>query len=252
MPTRIQLATFKTWNDRLAHVYSTHGLEYTYVVYDKTHPLSENVKELYDNFQSAYNEEHLANATKWVISYGELDVGYRIKQSTADNINASLSSMEAQTHYTRIVNTSAGTTYTQTVYSSNGTTYGRSTYTAGVTNGRTTHTATATNSRTSNPVTTYERTSNRAEQGCSSQSNDGRSGYTSNFSTRVINTNRTSYDEMICEAASVRYTQTTNTAGTSYTNITHTNSVTYSRSTYGASTTYSRTQHGATTTYTES
>ena len=94
MPTRIQLATFNTWNDRLAHVYSTHGLEYTYVVYDKTHPLSENVKELYDNFQSAYKEEHLANATKWVISYGELDVGYRIRQSTADNINASLSSME--------------------------------------------------------------------------------------------------------------------------------------------------------------
>lgn len=252
MDTYIELSTFDTWNTRLEQIYSVHDLSYTYVVFDKNFPLSENVKELYDKFQSAYGEEHLANATKWTISSTELDVGSLILNQTYENINASLVSMEAQTHYSRTVNTSAGTTYTRTTYSGNGTTYDRTTNTAGITNGRTSHTAETTYSRTMIPVTTYSRSSNRAEQGCSSQSNDGRSGYSTKFSSRVINTNRTSYNEVICEGAGARYTRTSNTAGTSYSYLTCTEGTTYSRTSYGASTTYSRTQHGATTTYTES
>ena len=251
MPTLIQLSTVQAWNERLNNIYATHDLSYTYVVFDTEHPLSADIKELYNKFQTAYNEEHLSTATKWVISSGELDVGALMKEQTVNNINASLTSMEGKTHYSRTVNT-AGTTYSQSTYSGNGTTYGRTTHTAGYTYSDIVCTNVTTYSETTHAaIPSYVQSSDKNSQTCSSQTKDSLSGCTSRFSSRVVNTNVYTYTQYSIPEES--YSRVSNTAGTECRGYAvHTATTTYSNVPYGASTTYTRTIHTAGTTYTES
>ena len=252
MPTQIQLSTVQAWNDRLNSIYSTHGLSYTYVVFDTVHPLSEDIKELYNSFQTAYQETHLANAVKWTIADGGLDVGALMLYETIEDVNTSLTSMEAQTHYNRVANT-AGTTYSRTYHGGYGTTNSNTYNSSNTYDTRTTNRAATTYTQTTTPVTTHSRTSNRAEQSCSSQTNDGRSGYSSKFGSRVINTNRTSYTQTSNLNASATHSRTQNTAGTTYTYTDNVIGSTYTRTVYtGEPTGNSRTVHTNAITYTES
>ena len=253
MPTQIQLSTLQEWNDRLNSIYSTHDLSYTYVVFDTVHPLSSDIKELYDKFQSAYQEAHLAKATKWTIADGELDVGSLMLYQTITDVNTSLTSMDAQAHYNRTVNT-AGTTYSRTYHGGYGTTWVRTTNSsAGTTYTRTTHSLLTTNSITSNSaVASNSRTSNKAAQSCSSQTNDGRSGYSSKFGGRVINTNRTTYTQT-ANTIGTSYTRTQHSAGTYYGETSNSAASSYSQTIYsGDHTGNSRTAHTNAITYTES
>ena len=173
MSAQIQMSTVQEWNSRLSDIYTTHDLSYTYVVFDSTHPLSENIKELYEKFQSAYSEQHLAQAVKWTIEAGELNVGSLMKEQMVTSVNVSLTSMEAQVHYSKVTNTAVttysrstnkaqttfneayhkiATTYRRTVNSSAGSTYTRTVQTNG-------WTYTHTNNRAG---TNYSITSHRA------------------------------------------------------------------------------------------
>lgn len=205
--TLIELGTLQTWQERLSDVYATHDLSYTYVVFDTEHPLSEDVKELYQKFQTAYSEEHLANAVKWTIDDGELDVGALIKWQTAEDVDTSLTSMEAQTHYSRTANT-AGTTYTQT------------SHTNAYTDSRTNHKAVSNYIQSTNssvgqsngytaysPQGSYSNVCSVTVHTANSNVTNSETFYSGNHTTYTITSNR----------ASTTYGQTANTAATTYT-----------------------------------
>ena len=204
--TPIELSTLQAWQDRLNSIYSTHDLSYTYVVFDANHPLSEDVKELYQKFQAAYSEEHLANAVKWTIDDGELDVGALIKWQTAEDVDTSLTSMEAQTHYSRVVNT-AGTTYTQTT-NTNAATYSETYYSAYRTN--------TVGTRYNAYGTTYGQITNSNVSGGYSTGGYGQTAY-----ERGIGDVATVYKQMPGNG------QTTHTAGTNYTRTANSVTITY-------------------------
>lgn len=206
--TLIELSTLQTWQERLSDVYATHDLSYTYVVFDEEHPLSEDVKELYQKFQSAYAEEHLANAVKWTIDDGELDVGALIKWQTAEDIDTSLTSMEAQTHYSRTANT-AGTTYTQT-----------------------SHTNAYTDSRTNNKaVSNYIQSTNSSVGQTNTYTNYSEGTYSGvcHVTVNTANSNVT-YSETFYSGNRTTYTATSHRAGTTYGRTANTAATTYTES----------------------
>lgn len=99
---------------RLQNVYTTHGLSWDWNVSGNevgVYPLSTEITTLYNKFVTAQTEEHLATCVKWTITSGELSSGSPLKDETLNAAAASLLSMEAKTHYSRVVNT-AGTLYT--------------------------------------------------------------------------------------------------------------------------------------------
>jgi hypothetical protein len=99
---------------RLQNVYTTHGLSWDWNVSGSevgVYPLSTEITTLYNKFVAAQTEEHLATCVKWTITSGELSSGSPLKDETLNAAAASLLSMEAKAHYSRVVNT-AGTLYT--------------------------------------------------------------------------------------------------------------------------------------------
>lgn len=196
-------------------------------------------------------EEHLAEAVAWNLGFSSF-LGSPILRATADGLDATLISMEAQTHYTRVLNT-AGTTCSQTSNTA-GTTYSNvyySTYT--LENAYVYHSAYSTTySQASNTAgTTYSQTTNKVNQGCSSQVGDGRAGNSSNFSTRVINTNTTVHSQT-SNTAGATNSQTLHSAGAYMVNTPFYHGAGNGHTSNTAGTTYSQTNHTAATTYTES
>ena len=207
--TLIELSTLQAWQERLSDVYATHDLSYTYIVFDTEHPMSEDIKDLYQKFQSAYTEEHLAQSVKWTIDDGELDVGALIKWQTAEDVDTSLTSMEAQTHYTRTANT-AGTTYTQTTHSN------------ASTNGRTSHNAQDNYVQSTNSTvgTSYTR---------SYYSSHGSYTPACSATTHMANSNVT-YTERFHSGNHITYSITNYTAGTTYSQASNAAATTYTES----------------------
>lgn len=215
---------------RLRSVYSTHDLTFPTAVDDATnneYPTSGEITAIFNAFTSAYSEEHLASCVKWTIVTGELDVGSPILSSTLVNMTTSLVDMEAQTHYTRTVNTdqttytqstnTAGTDYSRTVYYSYETTYSYSAY----------YSYTSTYSNSSNGKSCTQNTMRNASYSGNNQCN--------------------------CHTVySSDCAQTTNTAGTGYSNTRDTDGTGYVQSSNTAVATYSQTTYTAGTTYTES
>lgn len=214
---------------RLQAVYTTHALTFPSAVANSansTRPTSAEITAIFNAFDSAYSEEHLATATKWTITTGELSQGAKMLGSTLVNMNTSLVSMESKTHYSKVTNT-AGTTYSQTTNSAT-TTYTQTTYSSyGTTYSQTTNTATTTYSQTSNGRSCTQNTMRNASYSGNSQC-----------------TCHTVY--------SSDNSRTSNTAGSSYSRSTYTNGTGYSRTIYSSNgITYSQTQYTAGITYTE-
>lgn len=189
---------------RLQNVYTTHGLSWDWNVSGGevgVYPLSTEITTLYNKFVAAQTEEHLATCVKWTITNGELSSGSPLKNETLNAAAASLLSMEAKTHYSRVVNT-AGTLYTQTSHS-NQTTYSESSNSAGTSY-----------SNTSNGRNCTQNTSRNAQSG-----NSSRCGchvvYGSDCS-QSTNSATTTYSETSYKAGTT-YSQTTNSNETTYT-----------------------------------
>ena len=188
----IHYTDFSELVSRLEEVYSTHDLQWAWSSTNPksgVYPLSSEIKQLYNLFLSAYAEEHLASCVRWAIESNELEVGSLMKASTMNNAIAALTDMEAQTHYSRIVNT-AGTTYTQSANTA-GTSYSQTSHSDSTTYSRSTDTASTTYSNTSNSHSCTQNTMRN-----SSRSGNGQcSCYTvyGSDNSRTSNTAGTSY-----------------------------------------------------------
>lgn len=161
----------------LQSIYSIHDLKYGTFTLNQTMPKHSDLVIIKSLFDTAYAEEHLTNCIRWTSADEDITTPALLKQSMLNEMNASIVSMQAMTHYSRTVNT-AGTTYNQTTNTAS-TSYSQ------LYNG----------SYTSSYSTTFGFGSAGYGQWCP----DG-AGY-----------NQTAY------TAGTSYTQTSNTAGTTYT-----------------------------------
>ena len=248
---QIKYSDISTLVTRLKVVYTTHALTFPAAVdaaADSIKPKSAEITAIYNAFQSAYSEEHLATVVKWTIGTGELNVGSPMLWSTVANATASLVDMESKTHYSRVVNTNAPTytqtsntatsTYTQTTNSVT-TTYTQTTHTNGYTYSDTTHSNGTGYSQTTNGKSCTQNTMRNSSRSGNSQcscytvyGSDCSQTYYSSYGTTYSYTtysNVTTYTRTV-NTAGVVHSQTTNTAGTTYSQTTYTAGTNYTES----------------------
>ena len=221
----IYYSDFSDLLSRLESVYLTHDLQWDWDFSDSNagiYPLSSEIKNLHSMFMSAYTEEHLASCVQWTVDIGELEVGSQMRASTMNNAITSLVDMEAQTHYSRIVNT-ADTTYSQTIN------------TAGTINSRTTHSDGTSYSRSTNSAgTTYSNSSNGHNCKQNTMRNTSYSG-NNQCSCHVV---YSSDNSRTSNSASTTYSRSTYSDKTTYSNVAHTNESTNTQTANTAGTTY--------------